>query len=803
MQINGNRWNIGPVLTRRSWLVIPETMMEKEVQHRGREAAVGMTWVVGANHAGYTNRFHELAKLVPHLVTPESKRIGRLCFNCQKPGHFARYCQAPVKLVTPVSAVRMGNNQRVCYECWSSEHLRNTCPKLNQAPGQAGNRLALKGNRNTQNNENQVSGRAFNVNAVDALQDPNGVTDLIPLGHRSFDVIVRTDWLSKNEAKIVCHEKVVRIPLEGGEILRVQREHLSGLPLQRQVEFHIDLIPGATPVAKSLYRLAPLEMQELAEQLQELQDKGFIRPSHASMGSTRVHFLVTSGIISSTKNKKYEWGAKQEVALQTLKDNLCNALILLLLDGIEDFLVFCDTSNQGLGYVLMQRGKSEAFKQVKYAAEWLQIRTRRWKGKKIRVYTLWIGIMGSVYWELSPISWAEIRESRLIGPELVQETTDKVVLIKEKLKAMRDLQNSYVDNRRKPLEFGVGDRVLLKVSPWKGVIRFGRNGSWHKVCRGPFEILERIGLVAYRLRLLEELSSVHNIFHVSNLKKCLEDANLHVSLDEIKIDKTLHAEFNMAHCDNYMTEAILEKLGFARIDYGDYGVPSQVVVSTSYGLKRKTQEDDTYDVFYRYSHVCTRNLFPRCSYSSFAFQRYSNLCAMDTTVLSRLTSLNAEVSNSVTNVERVFERSPDTLVLLNENLSCCWDNVTRMPRVRSKPRHYRDDRYGCLFQQSGSVETQGQSSDMGGEPFGVASTGFLLTTRDNIDFRLAGSIQSDSLIFTPSKRVHYNVSQGMLSSEESPSKRNYLSTPRARNTCLQKFTSATGQCLSSGHIGGD
>ncbi|GJZ03379.1 putative reverse transcriptase domain-containing protein [Tanacetum coccineum] len=93
----------------------------------------------------------------------------------------------------------------------------------------------------------------------------------------------------------------------------------------------------------------------------------------------------------------------------------------------------------------------------------------------------------------SPVLWAEIRESRLIGPKLVQETTDKVVLIKEKLKAARDCQKSYADNRRKPLEFKVGDRVLLKVSPWKGVIRFGK-----------------------------------------------KDANLHVPPDEIKIDKTLH-----------------------------------------------------------------------------------------------------------------------------------------------------------------------------------------------------------------------------------------------------------------------
>ncbi|GJY66684.1 putative reverse transcriptase domain-containing protein [Tanacetum coccineum] len=113
----------------------------------------------------------------------------------------------------------------------------------------------------------------------------------------------------------------------------------------------------------------------------------------------------------------------------------------------------------------------------------------------------------------SPILWAEIGESSLIRPELVQETTDKVVLIKEKIKAVRDRQNRYADNRRKPLEFEVGDHVLLKVLLWKGVIHFGKKGKL--------------------------TPSVHDTFHVSSLKKCLADANLHVPLDEIKIDKTL------------------------------------------------------------------------------------------------------------------------------------------------------------------------------------------------------------------------------------------------------------------------
>ncbi|GJZ51897.1 putative reverse transcriptase domain-containing protein [Tanacetum coccineum] len=138
----------------------------------------------------------------------------------------------------------------------------------------------------------------------------------------------------------------------------------------------------------------------------------------------------------------------------------------------------------------------------------------------------------------SPVLWVEIRESRLIGPELVQETTDKVVLIKDKLKVVRDRQKSYNDNRRKPLEFEVGDQVLLKVSPWKGMIHFGKKGKLAPRYVGPFEILEKISPVAYRLRLPEELSSVHDTFYVSNLKKCLSDANLHVPLDEIKVDKT-------------------------------------------------------------------------------------------------------------------------------------------------------------------------------------------------------------------------------------------------------------------------
>ncbi|GJQ89497.1 ty3-gypsy retrotransposon protein [Tanacetum coccineum] len=140
----------------------------------------------------------------------------------------------------------------------------------------------------------------------------------------------------------------------------------------------------------------------------------------------------------------------------------------------------------------------------------------------------------------SPIMWAKVGEGQLIGPELVQETTEKISQIKDRLKAARDRQKSYADKRRKPLEFSVGDYVLLKVSPWKGVVRFGKKGKLAPRFVGPFEIIEKVGPVAYRLDLPEELNGVHDTFHVSNLKKCLADPTLQVPLDEIRVDAKLN-----------------------------------------------------------------------------------------------------------------------------------------------------------------------------------------------------------------------------------------------------------------------
>ncbi|GJT15309.1 putative reverse transcriptase domain-containing protein [Tanacetum coccineum] len=172
------------------------------------------------------------------------------------------------------------------------------------------------------------------------------------------------------------------------------------------------------------------------------------------------------------KNKKYIWGKDQESAFQLLKQKLCEAPILALPEGNDDFVVYCDASHQ--------------------------------------------------------------------GPEIIHETTKKIVQIRQRLQAARDRQRSYANVRQKPLEFQVGDRVMLKVSPRKGVIQFRKRGKLNPGYIGPFKILERIGPVAYKLELPEELSNVHSTFHVSNLKKCLSDESLVIPMKELRLDDKLN-----------------------------------------------------------------------------------------------------------------------------------------------------------------------------------------------------------------------------------------------------------------------
>ncbi|GJW86581.1 putative reverse transcriptase domain-containing protein [Tanacetum coccineum] len=243
----------------------------------------------------------------------------RTCFNWNRSGHFAKDCRVVPRNVNPINA--RNPTTRACYKCGSWKPM-----ELGKRKGiHVRSKGDSPGPEHHDGYEIEIaSGQLVEIDKVIKgckLEIDDHVFDiyLIPFGSGSFDVIIRMDWLSDHKAEIIYHEKVVRIPLLDGKVLRVLGEKpeekmrqlmsdkakekkqeeimvvrdfpkvfpddLSGLPHVREIEFWIELVPGAMPVAKSLYRLAPSELEELLGQLKELQDKGFIRPSSSPWGA--------------------------------------------------------------------------------------------------------------------------------------------------------------------------------------------------------------------------------------------------------------------------------------------------------------------------------------------------------------------------------------------------------------------------------------------------------------------------------------------------------------------------------------
>nr|GEZ53322.1 putative reverse transcriptase domain-containing protein [Tanacetum cinerariifolium] len=449
--------------------------------------------------------------------------------------------------------------------------------------------------------------------------------DLMSVELGSFDVIIGMDWLTKYHALIVCNGKVVRIPY-GDEVLIIRGDNCD------------DEIPGAPPVARSPYRLAPAEMQALFTQLQELSDKGFIRPNSSPWGAPVLFVKKKDGSF----RKEHEGHLK--LILKLLKEEELYAKFskckFWLSKGSENFVVYCDASHKGLGAVLMQKEKVIAYASCQLKKE-LNMRQRRWlkllsdydceiryhprkanvvadalsrkersKPLRVRALLMTIGLnlpkkilsaqskakkeenfinedlqgminklepradgtlclnnqstrldMSTTYhpgtdgqsertiqtledmlrayvldfgkgWD-KHLPLAEVGDRQHTRPEIIHKTTEKIVQIKSRIQATRDRQKSYADVRRKPLEFQVGDKVMSKLSPWKGVIRFGKRGKLNPRYIGPFKILARVGTVAYRIELPEQLIRVHSTFHVSKLKKCMADEPLAIPLDEI------------------------------------------------------------------------------------------------------------------------------------------------------------------------------------------------------------------------------------------------------------------------------
>nr|GEY24607.1 putative reverse transcriptase domain, ribonuclease H-like domain, aspartic peptidase domain protein [Tanacetum cinerariifolium] len=502
----------------------------------------------------------------------------------------------------------------------------------------------------------------------------------------SFDVIVGMDWLRRCHVVIVCDEKLVQIPY-GNETLtfcgnesnneresrltvisctKAQEYMAKGcLPPARPVEFKIDLISGAAPVARAPYRLAPSEMKELGihvdpAKIESIKDRASpktpteIRQFLGLAGYYRRHYLYGTKCTVFTDHKSLqhildqkELNMRQRRWLELLSDYDCDiryhsgkatvvadalsrkerdkplrvrALVMtislnlpkqilkaqiealkpenlkkedvggmirtdipkerlepradgtLCLNGRSWLPCYDDLrsvimheshkSNYSIhpgtnldmstAYHLETDGQSERTIQtledmiracvIDFGKGWVKhlplvefsYNNSYHASIKVAPYVALYG------WKCrSLVCWAEVGEAQLTGPEMIQETTKKIVLIKRRIQAAQDRQKSYTDRKRKPMGFEVGDRVMLKVSPWKGVVRFIKRGKLNPRYIRPFRVLAKVGKVAYRLELPRELSRVHHTFHVSNMKKCYADEPLAIPLEGVHIDNTL------------------------------------------------------------------------------------------------------------------------------------------------------------------------------------------------------------------------------------------------------------------------
>nr|GEV02621.1 putative reverse transcriptase domain-containing protein [Tanacetum cinerariifolium] len=393
-----------------------------------------------------------------------------------------------------------------------------------------------------------------------------------------------------------CEKISVKEVLVVNEFLDVFLEDLPGILPVRQVEFRIDLIQGATPIVKTLYRLALSEMKEPMRQLQELLDKGFIHPSSSPWGAPILFFQKKDGSMRMCIDyREFKVTVKNVYPLpriDDLFDQLQGAKWFSKIDlrsgyhqlkfreedipktafgtryGHYEFVVmpFGLTNAPAIFMDLMTPRRNMKLTYEKswkhYERNMLSLQNVNFGYKKFNFsVTLQILKIASSLTKLTkmntPFVWGEEQEEAFVTlrrklcetPILVlsEGTKDMVVYSDESYSGLRcvlmqrgkeaqDRWKSYANKRRREIEFNVGDFVMLKVSPWKGVIRFKNKGKLNPIFIGLFKILKRAEEVAYTLKFPKEMKGIRNIFHVSYLRKCLADESSVITLDEVEIN---------------------------------------------------------------------------------------------------------------------------------------------------------------------------------------------------------------------------------------------------------------------------
>ncbi|XP_073118548.1 uncharacterized protein [Henckelia pumila] len=383
------------------------------------------------------------------------------------------------------------------------------------------------------------------------MQSHELLADLIILNMSDFDVIFGMDWLSRYEATIdcflasvTCDQELHRPKLEDVEVVRdfleVFPDDIAGLPPAREVKFGIELMPGTQPVSKEPYSFDE-HRQHLTTVLQVLKEKQlFAKFSKCEFWLEQIAFLghlvsakgieVDPAKIDAIKNWVTPKNATEcEKSFLVLKKKLMTSPVLAIPEGTGQFVIYTDASKSGLGAVLMQDGKVKVEHQRPAGLlKPLHIPTWKWEDVTMdfviglpitqrRMNSIWIIV------DRTPLHWDEIGERAVLGPEIVQQTVDMIAKIRDRMLTAQSRQKSYADRRRRELEFQVGDHVFLKVSPWKGVLRFGMKEKLSPRYIGPFEILDKVGTRAYRVALPPNLEGVHNVFHITMLRKYISN----------------------------------------------------------------------------------------------------------------------------------------------------------------------------------------------------------------------------------------------------------------------------------------